>query len=97
MHVTLVRTGGLAGLRRETQVDASQLAPEEAAALREAAKRLLNGKPRRRTAPARPDRDRFHYDLTVEDAGSSRTITFAEGQEPPGLGPLLAILRGRRG
>ncbi len=92
MRVTLVRTGGVGGIRREARFDPGDLLPEQVAAVRDCVEKLL-GKPPARRLPSRgPERDRFRYTVTLEEAGLCRSVTFQEGEEPPALRPLLAAL-----
>lgn len=93
MGVTLIRTGGVGGIRREASFDAGDLMPEEAAAVRDCVKKLHAEPPARRLPSRGPERDRFHYTLTLE-AGRCRSIAFREGEEPPALRPLLAARAG---
>jgi hypothetical protein len=94
MRVTLVRTGGVSGIRREASFEAGDLTPEEAAAVRDCVEKLHAEPPARRLPSRSPERDRFHYTLTLEETGACRTIAFREGEEPPAVRPLLAALAG---
>ena len=96
-RIELVRTGGFAGLRLQAAVDtavddpeagwyAEQLATLDLAAL---AVRPV-------AATARPEPDRFHYSLAVEDdAGASHALEFGESALPDELRPLVERLEQR--
>ncbi|MGH9365650.1 MAG: protealysin inhibitor emfourin [Thermoanaerobaculia bacterium] len=92
MRLTLVRTGGVGGIRREAKLDAADLTPKQAAAVRDCVEKLHAEQAARRSQPRGRERDRFHYALTLEEADTCRTIAFREGEEPPALRSLLAVL-----
>lgn len=94
MRLTLVRSGGVAGIRREASFEPGDLTPEEAESVRHCVEKLHAESPARRSPSRGPERDRFHYTLTLEEAGASRSIAFREGEEPPAVRPLLAALAG---
>ncbi|MGH9366687.1 MAG: protealysin inhibitor emfourin [Thermoanaerobaculia bacterium] len=95
-RVTLVRTGGFAGIRRQATIDTGDLPPKEAAALLQCIEGLRLAGSEGRGAKGGGQPDRFCYTLTLEDGGSSSTVSFREGEEPPGLRPLLAALVGTK-
>lgn len=79
----LVRRGGLAGLKVEREVAATDLLPAQ----RHALDKLLAAPPDgTRTAPGA---DRYHYrlDVTLAD-GSVRSLSVAEDDLPDALAPL---------
>jgi len=79
MKVTVKRSGGFAGLiRPPVQVDTSLLPRNHAAAV-EAAVRSLDFMSLPELLPAAKNQaDRFQYQVTVDDAGASHTITAGE-------------------
>jgi len=81
MKICLVRSGGLAGMRREVTVDTETLDPARAEELRGAVHSAeREGLFDEATAPAHADhRDRFRYRLTVEDDRGTREARFSEG------------------
>ncbi len=93
MRVTLVRSGGFAGLRRTTAIDGAALGPADADALRA----LVDGA-RFFALPAAmpaPQPDRFQYRLTVEEGGRSHTVVVDEAALGAELGALVRWLEAR--
>jgi hypothetical protein len=88
MHLTLVRSGGFAGVQRTAAVDGAALPPAE----RDALHALVAGAaffalPAALPAPAP---DRFRYRLTVEeDDGRSHTVVADEAAMPEALRELV--------
>ena len=85
MRIRLKRTGGLAGIPREWELDERALSPQK----RQELKKLL----RRADVFALPSevegsgraRDAFRYELTVEDGERKHTVRCAEPDVPPPL------------
>lgn len=90
MRISLVRSGGLAGIRREARVDTASLDEERAQELHRLVEAAELGKVSEPTISTA--RDRFHYTLTVEDGARQHTVTFAEEQTPEKLRPLVEAL-----
>ncbi len=92
MRISLVRTGGVAGVRREALIDMETLDPERSDQLR----RLLQAADLERlSAPGkgagRPDR--FRYALTVEgEDGRQRKVVFGEEEASETVQRLLEAL-----
>ena len=89
MRIYFERTGGFAGLKLKTSLDADSLTPQQARRLR---KLLQESRffelPLRLDAPvARPDR--FQYRLTVENENCVHTVQANEDAVPPEMRPLL--------
>jgi len=83
MRITIQRSGGFAGLRPPpVTVDTAQLPPDQSAALQEAVKRVDLTASQEPSAPQR-GADRFQYQVTIEDAGQTRSLTFNEGTPSP--------------
>src|SRR5512143_529191 len=77
MRVCLVRTGGVAGMRREASLDTKTLDPAKAGEI----ERLLQAAGLEKLPPAdsrRREPDRFQYAITVNDGKQERTIRFGE-------------------
>jgi hypothetical protein len=89
VKISLVRTGGVAGMRREATIDTADLGPRDS----EEIHRLVNAAADEPAAAKAPEPahgpDRFHYTLTIEDGGRRRALTFAEERTPERLRPLL--------
>jgi hypothetical protein len=95
MRVTLVRSGGFAGLQRTAAVDGAALPQAE----RDQLNALVGGArffalPATLSAPAP---DRFRYRVTVEeDGGRSHTVVVDEGAMPESLRALVQWVEARR-
>jgi hypothetical protein len=89
-HLRLRRTGGIAGVATEAELDTSELDPAQAEPILKA----LDATQGRPTGGGPPLPDAFRYELTVERAGQSRTVTF--GDPPPAeLAPVIEALSAR--
>jgi hypothetical protein len=93
VRITLARTGGVAGIRKETAVDTAKLEERRARALEECVGRCGFFSLPERSGPAGRERDRFDLALTVEEGERSHTVRFAEQDPPPGLEAVLDLLR----
>ena len=92
IRVSLVRSGGVGGIRRTASLDSESLGPEAADRLRrlvEAADLAHVSEP---TIRSTRDRDRFHYTLMVDQAGFQHVITFAEERTPVQIQPLIEMV-----
>jgi hypothetical protein len=90
MHVTVRRSGGFAGTTETlADVEASSLTAAAAATLADAVKRsaFFDLPPE---IPGDVGGDLFRYEVTVSDAGRSKTVA-TSGEPRPGT-PLRAIL-----
>ena len=92
MKIELKRSGGFAGNARRPPlaVDTEKLPPEEARELEDLA--------RRAEPPAEPrgaprGADRVTFELTIEDGGETRTISFNETGSQPELHELARRVR----
>jgi hypothetical protein len=90
--LALRRTGGLAGLPVEAEVDTSELAPDE----RERVLQALDQTDLHRLAGA-PDapgsaRDEFTYEIRVRRGDDAHALTFRDSQMPDDLAPVLDAL-----
>lgn len=92
MHIRLVRTGGLTGLRRAADVDTETLEPSRAARMR----RLVEVASLEGIVPASEKRargpDRFRYTLTIEEGGREHTVEFVEEEVPESVHRLVEAL-----
>ena len=93
MKVSVVRGGGLAGLVETTTADSERLNAGDAATLRDKVDAAgffdLPGDVERAGGTG-GGADRFHYAVTVEDAGRAHTVRRAEPELPEHLGALIA-------
>ncbi|MEJ2871842.1 protealysin inhibitor emfourin [Actinomycetospora sp. OC33-EN08] len=88
MRVTVVRSGGVAGMVTTTTLDAADLDDPRTAELRSLVAACSF---RERSGPVAPAlRDGFAYEVTVhDDDGSSRGVRFVQGTSPEGMDALL--------
>lgn len=88
LTLTIVRGGGVAGLVTRTEIDGDELAPAEAAELRErVAASGLRGLASGSAAPAHPDEQR--YELTVRDGDGDHVVRLGERELPDGVRALV--------
>ncbi|WP_285652130.1 protealysin inhibitor emfourin [Actinomycetospora sp. NBRC 106375] len=94
MRVTVVRSGGVAGMVLTVDVDAAELDPDAATALTVLVDGcdLVDG-------PPSTVADGFAYEVTVAgDDGSVRRARFGQGGAPPGADALVAwVIDGSHG
>lgn len=89
MIIELKRTGGFAGIATRKTIDSDSLPQEDANVLRQ----LIDGAqffqlPQAIPASG-PGADRFHYKLTVDSEGKSRTVDVDEAAASPALKSLI--------
>ncbi len=89
MRLEATRSGGFAGLSRRAAIETAELAPEEAASLREQVGELDLDDLARRSPMRGSGADRFQYDLTVTEEGWSRHVRASEAAAPPALRRLV--------
>src|SRR5262245_52221285 len=89
MRISLVRTGGVAGMRREATIDTAHLGPSDSEEIHRLVRAATDdqGPETSPTSPGGPDR--FRYTLTIEDRGRRHALTFEEARTPERLRPLL--------
>ena len=92
IRVSLVRSGGLAGIRRSVTLSTTALEPDRAAELRRLVGQARVSQISEPTIRSSRDADRFHYTLTVQHGGDSQSVTFAEEKTPDQLRDLLAMV-----
>jgi hypothetical protein len=73
MKIGLTRSGGFAGMSMQSEVDTSDLPPDQAETLTSLAAGL-----RASGSKSTPIADGFQYDFTIEDDGGTRHIRLAE-------------------
>jgi hypothetical protein len=83
MHIQVVRRGGIAGVTLRGEADTAELAGA-GGDTEKLLRSLPSGDP---ASPGRPDR--FRYEITVTEAGQSRTSHFNEDELPESLRPVV--------
>ncbi len=90
LRIEFQRSGGFAGLTMRTEVDTSELAPEDAEVFERLVESLersgVGGSP----PPGKPDR--FQYELTVTRGQESRRFQLAEQELTPEVRELVNLL-----
>ena len=95
IHLTLRRTGGLAGLPMEATLDAGEVDPQEAAEIAAALDRLELSTADAGPAATEALPDRYEYRLDVRRGDETHTLTFGERQVPEPLAPVIRKLMDR--
>jgi hypothetical protein len=93
MKISLVRTGGVAGMRQETMVDTATLDPGSAGRFHRLVAAADMGRLPEPTLSVHHQPDSFRYALKVEDGVRTHTVLFEEHREPERLEPLIAALQ----
>jgi hypothetical protein len=94
LRLTLRRTGGLAGLAMEAELDTAALEPGDAAQVRAAVERALAEPQPVAPATPGPGADRYQYNLVVRRGAERHELTFGEAAVPEALAPLVRRLEG---
>jgi hypothetical protein len=89
----LNRSGGFGGLRATVSLDGSKLPPEKSAELRGLIDAADFFKLPQTIPTRRPQPDRFHYELTIEDGQQVHTVSVSEEVLSPGLKSLIVWLQ----
>jgi len=97
MRISLVRSGGVAGLRLEATVDTSVLDPDNAQRFHNLVDEADLPGLSEPTIKVKSEPDRFRYTLTVEDGGRTHSITFEERRVPEAVQPLFEAVWGGLG
>jgi len=92
MRISLVRTGGVAALRRVVMVDTEALAAERARHIESLIRKADLPSLSEPTIAVGRSPDRFRYTLTVEEEGRESRVTLSEEEMPERLRPLLDAL-----
>jgi hypothetical protein len=100
VRLRLRRTGGIAGLPVEAELDTADLDPGTAAPILAALDTARLDAPEVAAlegggAPPPGPPDAFGYELEVTRGGRTRRLRFGEHDVPESLGPLVALLRSR--
>jgi len=97
VKVSLVRGGGFGGFVTRTEIDGDQLPPERAEELRVKVAEAEAGEALEAAAPSGlPSHpDEFQYELTIEDAGETRTVRLSESSMSDALQALIAWVEAR--
>ena len=93
MRITLNRSGGLTGMQSTASLEVEKLPGKKASEVR----RLIDASgffdlPKTISVKS-PQPDRFQFELTIEDAQRSKTVSIAEQAAPKELKNLLSWLR----
>ena len=92
MRISVVRTGGVAGVRRAAELDTAALPADVAAEAEALAGRLVAAL--EAGGPAGRSADRFRYEVTVEaDGAAVRRVSASEGALAPASRTALARLQ----
>ena len=95
-RLRLRRTGGLAGVATEAELDTAELEPEQAQTLLGALDRAdLGALAKSPPATKPPMPDAFRYELEVRRGDRSHTIAFSDTDRPQELVPVIDALAGR--
>jgi hypothetical protein len=90
LRIEFQRSGGFAGLTMRTEVDTSELAPEDAEVFERLVTRLERSGVGDSPPPGKPDR--FQYELTVTRGKESRRFQLAEQELTPEARELVSLL-----
>ena len=92
MRIDVVRTGGVAGVRRASSIASGALPEQDARELTRLVEASgffdLPG----RIEQADSGNDRFRYAITIDDGSRSHTVEVDEAAVPAALSPLMAWL-----
>ncbi len=93
MRIQFARSGGFAGMHLAGTIDTSALSPGDAQALQnEVNNAHFFELPAQLTGGSGAERDRYQYDITVEDGPRKHTVTMGESAIPNNLQPLVQHL-----
>lgn len=93
MKITVVRTGGVGGMRKEAQIDTSALDSRHADEIHRLVAAADVPGLAEPTISMKGAPDRFHYTLTLEDGARTHAVTFEEERTPERVRPLLEAIR----
>jgi hypothetical protein len=92
IRVSVVRVGGVAGVKRTASLDTETLDEERAGLLRRLVEEANIAHVSEPTIRSTRDKDRFHFTLTVQHGAFQHSLTFAEERTPEQLQPLLDMV-----
>ena len=90
MILRMERTGGFSGIPLRAEIDSERLSPDESRALKALVEDAGFFNLPAVLAPPPGGADRFHYHLTVEEAGRRHSVEVGEAAVPE---PLQALIR----
>src|SRR5438094_702337 len=90
MRVTMTRSGGFAGIRSSTTIDSARLSPEKASELVALVHAAKVFELPAETPSTDKQRDRFQYEIVVEENGRTQSARFGE---QAGSAELQSLLR----
>ena len=82
MRITVVRSGGFAGITRTYHLDSADLSPADAGAVHDLAHEVVHGSRSAAKSAGPPSSDSFQYDLEIDDAGTVHRSTVDESPSP---------------
>ncbi len=92
MRISLVRTGGIAGIRLAREVDTDELPAEQAGELKQLVDSAQFFDRPDTPEPAARIPDSLEYRISVSDGARTRAIVLAEHSVPDDLRPLVTYL-----
>jgi hypothetical protein len=89
MRISVIRTGGVAGMRREATIDTNRLDRQQSEEIHRLVRAAdVAGLPEPAGAVKRGP-DRFHYTLTIDEGEKRHAVSFEEERTPEKIRPLL--------
>jgi hypothetical protein len=92
LRISIVRSGGFAGITMRAIVDEKDLSPDETQKLRQLIEQADFFNLPRKIVSRVPQPDRFQYELRIEEKGQQHTVTVSEEAIPEKLKPLIKWL-----
>ncbi len=90
MRIQFTRSGGFAGMRLSGTIDSSALDPKDAQALQnELANAHFFELPAQLSGGSGAERDRYQYEITVEDGAKKHTVVAGESAISGNLQPFI--------
>jgi len=89
VRISVLRTGGVAGARREATIDTRTLDRQQSEEIHRLVRAAdVAGLPEP-TISVKRGADRFHYALSIDEGGKRHDVAFEEASTPERLRPLL--------
>jgi hypothetical protein len=95
LRISIVRSGGFAGITMRGTVDEKDLSADEAQKLRQLVEESDFFNLPRKIVSRVPQPDRFQYELRIEENGQHHTVTVSDEAMPAKLKPLIKWLMGK--
>ncbi|MGH9391795.1 MAG: protealysin inhibitor emfourin [Vicinamibacteria bacterium] len=92
IRVSVVRVGGVAGVKRTATVDTETLDETRAGELRRLVEEANIAHVSEPTIRSTREKDRFHFTLTVQQGAFHHSLTFSEEGTPEQVQPLLEMV-----